>query len=653
MNGIKFKIKTSTILLALFISLQVFSPLQALATSPVRWDTPQGPNPLTFTAKDFLNPRLLVSVVGCTGIVNKIAERVLNLTKAITTKLLGKLIKKKVFSIVGGAVVPVKDDAQTEQIKKDNEAAAEDRAKTENREACLNGIAIALAKQQLEKITRSTLNWVGTGFGGDPLFVRNTNIFMDNITNNILKRESDFFGAPENASRYPYGQDYKRAEVYARRSQMNFDDSVAQNLTDYLSPGATIKTFANDFSQGGWNGWLALTQNPQNNPLGFEMLVAEHTAEKIATEKENTKQELIAGNGVLNQKKCAVYGLTEKRAQSRLTILQTNINEAQKELDRVQLILKQINNDPESSPSDKEGAARNVAIATQVLNRARSALAQANVLPSGPNDKGECAVWETVTPGSTIKDKIAKTLNSPETQLELVRTINDALGWLFTALLNRLQGQGLSSLVTGPFENVSGSFGSNNIVDSFGNIVPGTNRQNGGASYLPFDITRDLPRIIKNQKDYIENATNFLTVTDKVLPALGELDYCIPGPNANWAQIADPSIENDERFEGYSEAVEQTFGASSPMQKRGSSSYLAMSYAGLSLVGDLASTEENILSQQETANTDISKANINIPKLKKIKEEVDAIVDAAVKRQNAERARLGLPPVDQSCREVN
>ena len=32
------------------------------------------------------------------------------------------------------------------------------------------------------------------------------------------------------------------------------------------------RKFNNDFGVGGWAGWLAMTQIPANNPVGFAML---------------------------------------------------------------------------------------------------------------------------------------------------------------------------------------------------------------------------------------------------------------------------------------------------------------------------------------------------------------------------------------------
>jgi hypothetical protein len=670
---------------------QLLYPLEARAAA--NWATPSGSNPMKITAGDFVNPRLLTSVIGCTGVVDLVALASTKLIAKIVAKVIGPGSAAGVSKGIAGTAIgtaatasatanstaaasatpgwPTADvglratsigtnalltanltatntilaanGASSDVIKiAASTSAAQDAATAAFREECLNGIAVALARTQLEKITRSTLNWVGSGFNGDPLFLKNTNQFMDRLTNTILAKETAYFADPLNKAKYPYGQDWARSSINSSRSAANFDASVAQNLTNYLTPGATVQSFANDFSQGGWGGWLALTQNPQNNPLGFTMLVSQHTADKQEKEKTATAADIQAGGGYASQKKCAVYDITEKRATEKLAILQGNIKDAQT---NVALSQAQLTNASRQYPGG--GAvvdALNTAYvdAKNQLASAQAALARANV--SGNKD---CATWETVTPGSAIRDKVAKTLNSPETQLELVRTINDSLNYLFTAILSRFQNQGLSSLVTGPYDDVSGGFTSNDITDGDGNVVAGVNDSGSSGGYSAFDITRDLPAIIKTQKDYIAEANKALSITTGVLPAVGELDYCIPGPNPNWTILS--GAVGDANYSAYSDKIEETFSTNSPMQTSGTSAYLAMASRGLAMTRNIPvhKAQTDLEKQDYTEGIDTTKSNID--KLNEIKDQVDEIVAAAKRRRDAQRAKDGLPAYDKAC----
>jgi hypothetical protein len=675
MKSANFKKTIVGIIIVTMLSVQVLLPLQASA-AVASWDTPNsGSSSFGISASDFLNPKLLVSVIGCTGVVNIVATATLNLAKTIVKKLIDPAVSipthtalvatsaavtADATAITGAAVlttgqavpgIPVADvgsrtallstnallvalvahGVSSDAIKVAQTASqTQDASTAAFREECLNGIAVALAKQQLEKITRSTLNWVGAGFNGNPLFVQNVDSFMNNITNDILNRENKFFGDPLNRAKYPYGQLYVQSQVNAYKSQNNLDSALQQNLTNYLVPGATPQSFASDFSQGGWNGWLALTQNPQNNPLGFVMVKSQDTADKAALEKTNTNNKLIQGGGYLPQQKCIVRALDGTRTLNKLNQLQANVVSTQ-------VALSNYGSSPGAIPSV-------VDTMNTAYNQARGALAAANKDPANQ----DCTSWQVVTPGSAIRDKVTKTLNSPETQLELVHTINDALTYLFTALLSRFQSQGLSSLVNGPFDDVSDGFTANDLTDANGNSLSTNRGGQNSSGYFGFDITKDLAAIIEKQKEYLLKAVLALATAKEVLPTLGELDYCIPGPNLNWIKNSGIDTISNPQFSGYNNEIQSTFGDTSPMQTKGSSGYLQMAQSGLNVTKDLP-TDEIIINQQVGDLTDgNADANANITTLTEIKRQVDVIVAAATRRRDAQRTKDGLPPIS-SC----
>ena len=54
-----------------------------------------------------------------------------------------------------------------------------------------------------------------------------------------------------------------------------FQDNARYSLNELIqstNPEFTAETFQQDFSQGGWNAWTAMTQVPANNPLGFKLM---------------------------------------------------------------------------------------------------------------------------------------------------------------------------------------------------------------------------------------------------------------------------------------------------------------------------------------------------------------------------------------------
>lgn len=523
------RLKIIVAVILILFSVQVFSPLQINAAE-LNWENPNsGRNPYQFKLSDYLNSNTMMAVVGCTGVVDKISGTLADLmsgdfqsikdrfssmqSKADEIKALGG---EKLTALLtawfpkdpGPAMTDIATDQTLETIKTKDERQEEllrqikekEKAKA-MREECLNGIAFTLAKNQLVAMTKSTLNWVNSGFNGDPMYVRNINSFVNNIEREIINSELKMFDGLNSERDYPYARGFATSTINARQSSENFADSLKQDLNNYLPEGTTIDDFSNDFSKGGWSGWLALTQKPQNNPLGFNMIASQHLADEQAKEVQNTKEELKTNNGILSQKVCSARSLTKKAAEKQMArteaaqavvIAQNKIDEAQHYYD----IAGGNGNDME----DLKDAADMLADARAEYDRA---LAYSESIKATIDDAAECDEWEVVTPGSLIKDKISTYLNSPERQLEIADSINDVLNVLFANLIDKLRIDGLSNLGSNStdFNNVSGGFGSNSltkIVDIEGNS---TSFSNGGFSKnRSFDITRDLGNIYNHEK---------------------------------------------------------------------------------------------------------------------------------------------------------
>jgi hypothetical protein len=487
------KIILATIILSMLFT-QVILPSSATA-AVLNYDHPQGNIQYTLKASDIVNPSLFMSVIGCTGIVNKIAGAITNLLADLIMTKAAKVARDQALESSKRAAVTSAVAASTLAAGTGNPAIAEgtisnypqfaptpvedDQKQIDDKMTnCLNGIAIQLARNQLTAMTKATMNWITSGFNGDPFFVGEVNSFMDNLTDDIIIRETDMLKGPDSLQYYPYGRTFSQNVTSMMHRAVHTANLYAQNLTDNLILGSgddsqdSINRFATDFSQGGgdswsggWGGWLALTQHPYNNPLGFTALESQKISDEQALATANAQNELNQNGGYLSQRKCIEY--------------------------------------------DKNSMTH------------------------------KCLTYEIVTPGSSIRDKVAKYINSPETQLELVQTMNDALNALFTALLSKFEDQGLSSLGTTRVDFTSGGgFGSgtdNNEITSM----------NGSGFNGAFDLTRDIPALIKTQEDYKVVAKKSLAeVLPLVLPAVGKLDYCIPGPNPDWQSISNDTIEN-------------------------------------------------------------------------------------------------------------
>jgi len=494
------------------------------AADELNWENPNknGDNPYKISTDAILNSQTLMQVVGCTGLVDKVSGAVTGFLSKAATNALTKIFKTKakekakiasctavkkglnlsfanidaagtnytpayIESIDCNKLLNMTDEDALIQAQQ----AADAQKATETREACFNGLAYTLAKNQLTSMTRQTVSWVNSGLGGNPLYVQNMRSLTNSIERNVIETGINVLtnkAFPEKA--YPYGTDFSKTIINSYNSGImngaeNFLDSMTSDLalffTDDASYFNTTDTrnaterarsdnmrFANDFSVGGWNGYLALTQRDNNNPLGFAMQTSQYLADRITQQANETKSEVTQNNGFLSQKTCIKWWWWD------------SVNTPTKG--------RKINNN-----NDVLG-----------LPPSYEPVYSENKSTKVPNfDK--CMDWKVTTPGSIIKDKLTTYINSPERQLELADTINKSLNSLFTQLIENFRSEGLFGLSQERYSAVDDMIG----YGVNGTGVDGEIGQSDGSSPIysagyngeeGFDLTRDLGNIYTHEK---------------------------------------------------------------------------------------------------------------------------------------------------------
>jgi hypothetical protein len=423
----------------------------------------------------------------------------------------------------GGQSVPVADSAVNTQLSKINE-----------REQCLNGVANAAAKSVLQSFTTKTINWAKTGFDGNPFYVRDIDSYMKSIRD---EKVSSFLQDVPNAD--PVFGIALRSIITEQVT--GFTDG---RLTQIMNtPEAReYEAFQNDFTQGGWNAFL----NPRNNAVGAYFNAVDRLSSIVDTAKQNVRDELVQGNGFLSMKKCAEYatnrvapnGTTDKAS----CIAEYNTDKASEAATcatRATQILK--DGCMQSVNTKYEG----------LLANCDTAFTDTSGFESTGNSN-RCLRYETVTPGALISNQVSAVLNSPINQSIAADSINEVVGGFFDSMLNNLFSKGLGSLGRSRGSTLSGQ---NVVYDSSGNVLPGVAEalsiegvqssciDNGYAG--DFDISRpqQLRAIIQTQKDYLNRINDNALAAADIVPALGKLDYCIPGPNPTWKDGLDENFQ--------------------------------------------------------------------------------------------------------------
>lgn len=597
-----------------------------------------------------LKSGVIQNVIGCTGIVNKAAKLMSQIVSPVkTAEMLADKVEKykellksacantkavaetagQSVPTIGGLAKPIdtiiskvkidKIKACMDQVENTDPKLLEAQVKANEKadeialkDSCFDGIAIMLARNQLTSMTRSAMNWVNTGYGGNPFFVQNMTNFTNNIERNVLQAGINILVSSGNEN--PYARNFAQSVVSyggVGTGSLDFLGNLGSDLGLFITDPQSLypdeeqdprtalqkaqyanNTFSNDFSTGGWEGWLALTQRDQNNPLGFTMLASQYLADQQEKEVAEKKEELAQNNGFLSQKKCILWQVYDEKGK----------------------------------PKYKEGGFSTSGLAKSSFDPITQTKPPTTCYKPG----GDCCVdWEIITPGSIIKEQTANYLASPQRQLEMVKTINDGINALFSYLISKLEDAGLAGLSDSvnnssnwvddtnwassdgntSYDN-NGAYDNFNLIRDLGNKYIHSNptelgvwnaKTNKTDSYIDDDkdyddaklykgtAPTDIPAgksavnshykvttpgntelllegyngwnegdrafwdgkkwqnwkkgqenpikergVIQIQQDYIVAATEILKVLPGIMPKLGELDYCIPGPNPSY-----------------------------------------------------------------------------------------------------------------------
>ena len=151
--------------------------------------------------------------------------------------------------------------------------------------------------QVLAMLTNDIVNWIENGT--EPRFLTEgigdyLKEAVDNAAGNFI---SQYLGGGWLCE--PFDLDIKFALLDVR----TFETDAKCSISDIVD---NIDDFYNDFSKGGWKGWIELTK-PQNNFYGT-LLLAQAEKNKVEAEaEEEAKEDAISGEGFLSIKDCKWY----------------------------------------------------------------------------------------------------------------------------------------------------------------------------------------------------------------------------------------------------------------------------------------------------------------------------------------------------------
>lgn len=402
----------------------------------------------------------------------------------------------------GSQNVPTNDASTENEVS----AVKKEEKKANRTTECLNGVAYAVAKTLLQQVSNKTLNWVNKGLGGNPLYVQDLSSNLKTIRDEKLQSYLDTAGNTN-----PIFGNAIRSVITQQVTGVN-DGYLNQTMN---TPEARqYDAFQKDFTSGGWGALL----NMNNNPVGAIFNSTDKIAGSIGIEQKNRVDEIQRNNGFLDMRQCVEY---------------------------------------KEKPTNEEVTC-NGGIPKSELPAGTACYPDISTTTSGPSTQ-ECLRYKTVTPGSVISDQVKNVLGSNTRQLELADSINEVLGAFFDQLINNLFQRGLASLQgggskTGGVGSGFGSFGSNVVIGTNGSVIGSglsnnaLGYQNPGSGYnvQDFDISRPqmLRAVVQAQYNFLNASKDSQIAMRGIVPVLGSLDYCIPGPNPTWEDGLSTNFQN-------------------------------------------------------------------------------------------------------------
>lgn len=166
-----------------------------------------------------------------------------------------------------------------------------------------------VAKMILQKLTAQTVNWINSGFKGNPAFVTDPSQFFldvgDNVASHYLSNDKDLV---------------KLCSPFKAQVRLALVKNYIQENNNYTCTLSTIKNnyeaFTRDFSQGGWDGWFEMTQTSGGNPYNAYFAAQNQLNIEIGTQNTKYQKQLEWGNGILSYERCKKSATVGTSAQN-------------------------------------------------------------------------------------------------------------------------------------------------------------------------------------------------------------------------------------------------------------------------------------------------------------------------------------------------
>ena len=449
----------------------------------------------------------------------------------------------------------------------------------------------SVAKKALQQMTKSTINWINSGFHGSPLFVENPKSFFNDIAKFEVKTLVDQFGY--DTRRFPFGKSFALNLINSYKTKI--DDNAQYTLSPFINDPVLLNNYyRNNFSFGGWNGFLMNNLYPQNNYLGFQMIATEEAGRRLQGIAQNNAQKvqttLEQGMGFLSPQVCpsnSKYNNLTNPFQKPSFVNTLELSNSEKNAKNACYGIT-ASSGGIGTLSGPAADACAKAIDDQYNARvatAKARWAETNDCPGG---------LITTTPGAVVANQIVTAMSSTFRKTELGTALGGSISAVLDSLLNHFLDKGLNALTStanpqreadewnyngetlgGPADSGNGAWDAGPdqevVLNDFKKQIDGKTLVNstdstgaevtteeigktGNGVYIPGDIanTETELKLISSEaavnKVDVNDPTLYpgiIQILGKIWPKIRELDICLPGPDLGWQDRTDKEKERN------------------------------------------------------------------------------------------------------------
>jgi hypothetical protein len=163
-----------------------------------------------------------------------------------------------------------------------------------------DAIGFCLANAAIHYVAQSTINWINSGFEGNPVFIDNPGQFFRDVADAEAGLFIEELGLGFLCSEFAPKVRIALVNDYVKRTGGNYDN-IKCTFTDAQK---NLEGFMSDFRQGGLGNYVEFVSNPGNRAQSAYLASQDALTFKINQQKAQLDMELNWGRGILSIKEC-------------------------------------------------------------------------------------------------------------------------------------------------------------------------------------------------------------------------------------------------------------------------------------------------------------------------------------------------------------